>query len=163
MELLGHPVQPDRLPVALGVRHPEAPRDVLLGGRAALLRDDDDGPDAVELRDPADDRRIVAVAAVAMQLLELFEQAVDDLDRVRPPQLTRELHRLPRRPLGRERRGVGDEAGILRQVAVAFGRLLSEEPIDDVHYRLHRRSRALGRNAFKKYAMRSRSCARGTT
>jgi len=134
VELLGHPVQAHRLAVALGVRHSEAPRDVLLGRGAALLRDHDDRPDAVELRDPADDRRIVAVPAVAMELLELLEQPVDDLDRVRPLQLTGELHRLPRRALRREHRRVGDEARVLGQVAIAVdGLLRPEEPVDDVH------------------------------
>jgi len=61
VELLRHPVEPDRLAVSLGVRHAEAARDVLLGRRPTLLRDHDHRTDSFELGDPADDRRVVAV------------------------------------------------------------------------------------------------------
>jgi len=94
-EAVGHLVHPDRLAVALGVRHPEVALDVLLGRRALLLAHDDDRP-AVELGDAANDRGVVAEAAIAVQLLETIEYARDHVEGVWTLDVARRLHGIPR-------------------------------------------------------------------
>ena len=133
MEFLGEAVEAHGLPVALGVRHPEVARDVLLGRCALLLADDDDRP-SVEVRDPADDRGIVTEAAVAVQLVEAIEDAPDDVERVRTLDVARGLHRLPGAHARHELRGLGDEVRVHREVTVAFhGALRSGDAIEHRH------------------------------
>src|SRR5439155_735111 len=113
VEFLREPVEAHRLAVALGVRHAEVANDVLLGRRALLLSDDDDRA-ALELGDPADDRRVVAERAVSVKLLKLLEHSADDVERVRARDVARRLHGLPR---GRRCRADGAECD-LRDVAL---------------------------------------------
>src|SRR5581483_8813310 len=162
VELLREPVETDGLPVPLRMRHAEVADDVLLGRRALLLADDDDGP-PIELGDAADDRGIVAEAAITVQLLEALEGRTDDVQRVRALDVARGLDRVPRaRPRGELRR-IGDEVGVRRQMPVRVHLLRADETIEHGHgQRLQRTSRDAARNALRKKPMRSRSCARGT-
>ena len=97
-ELLGELHQAQRLAVALGLGHAEVARDLLLGVAALLVADHHAGL-AVEARQPADDRSVVGEGAVAVQLLEIGEQALDVVERVRALRMARDLRDLPRREL----------------------------------------------------------------
>ena len=88
--------QAQRLAVALRVRHAEVALDVLLGV-AALLVPDHHHRLPVEARPAADDRRIVAEQAVAVQLDEVGEDRREVVERVRAPRMPRHLHPLHRR------------------------------------------------------------------
>jgi hypothetical protein len=69
-----------------------------------------------------------------VELLELLEEPVDDLDRVRPLQLAASWTDCHGVRCVVSVRGVGDEPGVLGQVAVPVdGLLRAEEPVDDVH------------------------------
>ena len=59
------------------------------------MADDDDGL-VVEARQPADERMIVGVHAIAVQLLEIGEALVDVVERVGPLRVASELGDLPR-------------------------------------------------------------------
>ncbi len=82
-ELGGELHQPERLAVALGMRHAEVALEVLLGVAAVLMADDHHRL-AVEPRPAADDRRVVHVEAVAVQLDEVGEDGAEVVERVRP-------------------------------------------------------------------------------
>ena len=84
-----------RLAVTFGPRHAVVAPHALFRVAAFLMADDDDGL-AVEARQAADERMIVGVHAVAVQLLEIGEALVDVVERVRPLRVTRELRDLPR-------------------------------------------------------------------
>ncbi len=51
---------------------------------------------AIEPREAADDRRVVGVAPVAVQLAELAEQSVDVVERIGPLRVARDHRDLPR-------------------------------------------------------------------
>src|SRR5687768_11136910 len=87
--------QPQRLPVPLWVRHAEVPLQNLLGITAALLTHHHDGL-AIEARPTANDRRVVPVSAVAMQLDEVGENELNQLGRERSLHVSRDLYALPR-------------------------------------------------------------------
>ena len=52
----------------------------------------------MKARKPADDCRIIREAAVAVNLSEVFEQALYKIERVWTLRMARELHALERRP-----------------------------------------------------------------
>ena len=89
--------QPQRLAVALRVGHPEVALHHL-GGRAALLVADGHHRQLAEPREPADDRRVLGEQAVAVELLEVVEDQLDVVERVRA---RRACARAGRRPTGR--------------------------------------------------------------
>ena len=98
-EPLGELHRPHRLAVALGVGHAEVAPDVLVRVGALLLADDDD-PTPVEARQADDHRRVIAEQAVAVELDEVVGDAVDELERPRPPQVARKLDPRPHRVAG---------------------------------------------------------------
>ena len=65
------------------------------------MADDDDGL-VVEPGQSADQRVVVGIHAIAVQLLEIGEALVDVVERVRPLRMTRELSNLPRRQVGED-------------------------------------------------------------
>src|SRR5690606_18008123 len=95
-ELLRLEHEPQRLPVSLRMRHAEVAAQVLLHVAALLMAHHHHGP-PVEPRPPAYDRFVIAVVAVAVQLDEVGERAIDVVERERPLRVTRELHALHRR------------------------------------------------------------------
>src|SRR4029079_2401165 len=97
-EFLGELHEAQRLAVAVRARHPEVAVDLLLGV-APLLLADHHARLAVEAGETADDRRIVGVCAIAVQLAELGEHAVDVIARVRTLRMPRDLRDLPRTEL----------------------------------------------------------------
>ena len=120
MELLREAIAADGLAVALRVRHPEVAFDVLLRRGALLLTDDHDRA-AAELGDPGDDRRIVAEPAIPVELLEAVEHPADHVEGMRPPDVPRGLHGLPRGgPLSGVCGRVGDESRVDGEVPVPF-------------------------------------------
>ena len=76
--------------------HAEVAAQVLFGVRALLVADDRDraiGP--AQARDPADDRRIIAEGAVAVQLDEIGAEVADVVEGVRAVGLPGELYPCP--------------------------------------------------------------------
>ncbi len=71
----------------------------LLLGIAAFLMPDHHARHAVEPRHAADDGGVVAVAAVAVQLVKVGEDSSDVVERVRALRMPRDLRDLPRREL----------------------------------------------------------------
>src|SRR6184192_1223696 len=65
----------------------------------AFLMADDHARLAVEARESADDRRIVGIDAIAVQLAKVAEQRIDVIERVGPLRMTRDLRDLPGRQL----------------------------------------------------------------
>jgi hypothetical protein len=92
--------RPHRLPVSLRIRHPEVAVRPLTDVAALLVADERDRP-ALEAAEARDERRIVAERAVAVQLDEVVENALDVIEGVRPVLVARELDRLPDVVLGR--------------------------------------------------------------
>jgi hypothetical protein len=93
--------QPQRFAVALGFRLAEIAADLLLRA-APLLVPDHQHRHAVEGAEAADDGRVIPEAAVAMQLDEVLEQALDVVERVGACGVARQLHLLPRRQVGED-------------------------------------------------------------
>ena len=134
-----HLVHAERLAVALRVRLPEVARHLVLRAPALLVPDDDDGL-AVEAGEARDDRRVVAEAAIAVELDPVLEDAIDVVERVGPVLVPRELHLLPRREareeLARELRRLVFEAlqlGLERAVGARHFAELAEprHEVDD--------------------------------
>ena len=71
-EAIGEFVNASRLAVALRMRFAEVAREPLGGGMAPLMAHDRGGA-AAELRQAGDDRAVVSVAAIAMNLEEIAE------------------------------------------------------------------------------------------
>ncbi len=111
VELVGERHHPHGLAVALGPGHAEVAVGAL-GRVAALLVADDRHRAAVAAPDARDDRRVVAVEAVAVQLLEVRPEARDVVERVGAVLVAGELDRLPdrRAGLGLAREPVGEAA-----------------------------------------------------
>ncbi len=97
-EPLGEVHLEQRLAVPLGVGAAEVRGDALLG-RLALAVADDHHARAVEPRQAADDRLVVAEAAVAEELEEAAERRLDVIGRVGPPRMAGEPDAVPRRQL----------------------------------------------------------------
>src|SRR2546426_8243398 len=119
-ELLGQLHQAQRLAVALGLGHAEVAQDLLLGIAALLVADDHAGRVA-EARQAADDRGVVGEGAVAVQLLEMREQHLHIIQRVRPLRMARHLRHLPGRQLavdvlGKRLAALGEPLDLLRDV-----------------------------------------------
>src|SRR2546428_234074 len=93
-ELLGELHEAERLAIALGVRHAEVARD-LLTRVAPLLVVDDDDPLPLEPRQATDDRRVVPVEPVAVELDEVLEEEPDEVARVGALGVAGELRPLP--------------------------------------------------------------------
>ena len=85
-----------RLAVALGLRVAEVAENLLLRVAALLVPDDRDRLPLV-VGEAGDDRVIVGEAAIAVQLVEVGEQPLDVVERVRPVRVPRHQHALPRR------------------------------------------------------------------
>src|SRR5690606_15350865 len=83
-----------RLAVTLRLRHAVVPAYALLRIAPLLMADDHDRL-AFETRRSADDRVIVRVHTIAMQLLEVGEDRAHVVERVRPLRMARELRDLP--------------------------------------------------------------------
>ena len=95
-EPAGHLHEPESLAVALRMRHAEGTMKILLGVAPLLVPDDHDRP-AVQTRHARNDRRIVGVAPIAVQLGEAGGDALDVVEGVRAQRVTSELHPLPAR------------------------------------------------------------------
>src|SRR5438067_1810177 len=98
-ELRGQLHEAQGLAIALGVRHPEVARD-LLARVAPLLVTDHDHRLPIEAREAADDGRIVAEQAVAVQLGEFLQQQLAPVARVGTLGVPRQLRALPGREAG---------------------------------------------------------------
>jgi hypothetical protein len=98
-EFLGNLHQAHRLAVAFRFRHAEVAHRALFGVAALLVADDHAGL-AVEAREAADDRLVVGEGAVAVQLMEVGEDIVHVIHRVRTLRVARDLRHLPWRQLG---------------------------------------------------------------
>ena len=133
---------PHRLAVALRVGHAEVAPDVLVGVGALLLADEGDAP-PVDPSPAGDERRVVAEAAVAVQLDDLVGHVAQQVERARSAEVARELDAMPHGIPGIDRLAPG--------LAVAFGLAVlrpsvaprltwaTEQPVN--HGRLHSRSR----------------------
>src|SRR5262249_18566610 len=108
-ELIGHAHEPLRLAVALGAGHAEVAVEVLLGVAALLLAEHDQRA-AVEAGEAADDRRVVAEAAIAAEFDEVGEDLADVVEGVGTIGVLGELELLPR--------GEGGEALALELVGL---------------------------------------------
>ena len=94
---------PDRLAVTLRLGHSEIAEQFLLGVPPLLLADHHYGP-AFEERETGHDGGIVAEAPVAVDFVEIRENPLDVVERMRPLGMPRQQHALPRRVFGRGRR-----------------------------------------------------------
>jgi hypothetical protein len=84
--------------------------------------------------DPADDRGVVAEAAVTVKLVEAIEDAPDDVERVRTLDVARGLHRLPCARARGELRGLRDEIRVHRKMTVAVsGAFGADDAIEHRH------------------------------
>ena len=86
----------ERLAETLGPRHAEVAADLFLRVAPLLMPDDRDG-DTPEDREPGDDRRIVGVLPVAMELDEVGHERLDVVERIGAPGMPRDERLLPRR------------------------------------------------------------------
>src|SRR5918996_2792569 len=91
---VGERHRPHPLAVALRVRHPEVPARALLQVAPLLVPDQHDST-PLELADPGDERRVVRACAIAVELEEVVEDALDVVERVRPVLVASELDRAP--------------------------------------------------------------------
>ena len=123
-ELLRQLHRPQRLAIAVGPRVAEVAVDLLLGVAALLVADDQHRLALVE-RGAGDDGVVVGEAAVAVQLDEVGEQALDVVERGRPRRMARHQHALPRRQvlveLAADRRRRGFRGRAISLVAVLAG------------------------------------------
>ena len=101
LESRREPHEARRFAIALGARHAEVAMDVVLRVAALLVAEHEHFP-FIELRDAADDRRIVAEAAIAVELDEVVHQQADVIHHVRPRRMPRELDFLLRRQIGED-------------------------------------------------------------
>ena len=83
-----------RLPVPLRIGHAEVAPRALLDVAALLIADQRDRA-AAEAPEADDDRRVVAVLPVAVELEPVVEQALHVVERVRPVRMARELDGTP--------------------------------------------------------------------
>ena len=88
--------EPERLAIALGMRHPEVAGDLLARVPPLLMTHHDDPP-PLEPGQAPDDRGVVTVHAVAVELDEVVEEELEEIARVRPLRVPRELRALPGR------------------------------------------------------------------
>ena len=95
-EFLGETHQALGLAIAFRTRHAEVAQRALLRVAALLMADHHAGL-AVETREAADDRQVVRIVAVAVQFVEIGEQLVHVVERVRALRMTGDLRNLPRR------------------------------------------------------------------
>src|ERR1700682_1211419 len=93
--------QAQRLAIALRAGHAKASENILFSGTTFLLADEHDRF-AVEARQPADERLVVAEAAGAVQLDEVGEEPLYVVEHVGTIRMPRELHHLPARQLGED-------------------------------------------------------------
>ena len=126
VELLGQLHTPQRLAVALGVRQAERAADLFLGVPALVM------PDQHHLvvgraGQAAHDGRVVAVAAVAVELAELAADGIDVVLEQRPLGMPRHLHRFPGREvvvgLAEQRGVIGAKLAKLFGIVSLLGRL----------------------------------------
>ena len=94
-ELLGKLHQAKGLPVPFGVCHAEVAVRTALDVAALLMPDHHHGV-AAETRETADNRRIIAVAAITMQLIEIGEHHPDVVERIRAVRVAGHLGNLQR-------------------------------------------------------------------
>ena len=105
-ELAGDLHGAEGLAIALGLGHAEVAEELLFGVAALLLADEHDGA-AFELRHAGDDGGIVGEGAVAVDLLEIGQQALDVVEGVRALGVAGELNSTPRRMgFGHRRHGI---------------------------------------------------------
>src|SRR5207244_4015054 len=93
-ELLGDLHDPQRLAIALGIRHSKISIDFLLGV-ASLLVANDQHVLAMETGHATDDGRIIGEAAVAMDLTPVGENALNVLQGIGALRMTRQLSFFP--------------------------------------------------------------------
>ncbi len=93
-KLFGHAHQPNRFAISLGLRHTEVALNFILRVAPFLLRDDHDRF-AVEIGRAANQSAVVAHLAVTVQLLKVFKNRVDVIERVRALRMTSDLNFLP--------------------------------------------------------------------
>src|SRR5262249_43348041 len=84
------------LAIAFGMRHAEVPRDVLARVPALLVAEDNHGL-VLEAGEPAHDRFVVSVDAIAVELDEILEEETEEVEGVRALRVTGELRALPGR------------------------------------------------------------------
>ena len=100
-ELFGQPHHAQRLPIPFGPGVSEVPEDLLLRVRALHVADHEHRL-IVELGEAGHHRVVVGEAAIAVDLDESREEALDEALEAGPPGMTRHLHALPRRQHGVE-------------------------------------------------------------
>ena len=120
VEFLGNLHQAHGLAIAFRLRHAEVAQRALLRVAPLLVADDHAGL-AIETGQAADDRQVVRIRAVAVQFVEVGEDFVDVVHRVRPLRVARDLRHLPRRELGVDILGqllalLGQAVDLLRDV-----------------------------------------------
>ena len=103
-EALGKLHEPQRLAVALGLRHAVVAAHPFLGVAALLVADQHDRA-PVEPRHAADDGVIVGVHAVTVQFVELVTERRGVVERVGSLRMARQLRDLPRREVREDARG----------------------------------------------------------
>src|SRR5439155_25584480 len=86
--------QTHRLSVPIAMQHAEVTGDILARVPPLLVADDHD-PQIFESAEPADNRRVVAVEAIAVELDEVLEEELDEVAGVRALRMARELRALP--------------------------------------------------------------------
>ena len=123
-EALRETHQTQRLAIALGLGHAVVAAHALLGIAALLMAEHHDRAVA-QARKPADDRKIIAKHAIAVQLLELAAHDVHVIERVGAVRVTRELRDLPGREIGED---------VRRQLPAL--RLQSRDLLADIDFRV---------------------------
>ncbi len=140
-EPLGQLHQPPGLAIAFRLRHAVVAPDPLLGVPALLLADHHHRP-AVETRRTADDRPVIRVHAVAMQLLEVREDRRQVVEAVRALRMAGQLGDLPR---GEVREDAGGQYAALGTQArdfladVDLGVVRHESELVDLGFKLRNR------------------------
>ena len=115
-EAFRHLQQSQCLAIAFGPGHPKVAVQLLLGIAPFLMPDHHDRT-PLESRDTGDDRGIVRVTAVAVQLFKLGEQGLDIVQRIGPLWMAGQLGYLPGAQVGEDllgqRLAFGFESGDL--------------------------------------------------
>ena len=96
MELLGELREAHRLAIAVGIRHAEVGRHVFLDGRTLVVAEDQHLL-LVDCRETANQAPIIVHEAIAVQLLKVGADVLDEIAKVRSLRIPRQLHTIHRR------------------------------------------------------------------
>ena len=122
------------------MRHPEVAGDLLARVAPFLVADDDD-PLLLEAREATDHRGVVAEEPIAVELDEIVEQELDEIARVRPLGVPRQLCALPGRqarvgPLAQARQSFFELRDLLAGLRDVFLGLERGDPVLEIEQRL---------------------------